>query len=65
MAATDQIFQDLTPGMKLTISGAMSRYRMSYSTAQKAMRHLWIEGFLKRQKVGRVLEYEGKQERLV
>lgn len=65
MAATDKIVHDLTPGMKITIRGAMSRYKMTYSTAQKALRELWMQSFLSREKVGRVLEYEGKQERLV
>jgi hypothetical protein len=57
--------QDMTPGMKLTISGAAARYSTSYSSAQKALRVLWRHQFLKRAKVGRHLEYEGVQERLV
>ncbi len=65
MAIEDQIIQDLTPGMKLTIRGAKSRYRTSYSSAQKALRKLWLHQFLNRQKIGRELEYEGVQERLV
>jgi len=65
MAIEDQIIQDLTPGMKLTIAGAKSRYQTSYSSAQKALRKLWRHKFLKRDKSGRVLEYEGVQERLV
>jgi DNA-binding GntR family transcriptional regulator len=65
MAIEDQIVQDLTPGMKLTIVGATSRYQVSYSSAQKALRRLWMNKFLKREKRGKVLEYEGVQERLV
>lgn len=65
MAIEDQIIQDLTPGMRLTIAGATSRYQTSYSSAQKALRKLWKHEFLNREKRGRVLEYEGKQERLV
>lgn len=65
MAISDQIVQDLTPGMKLTIAGAVSRYQTSYSSAQKTLRMLWRHEFLKRQKVGKILEYEGVQERLV
>ena len=65
MAIEDQIIQDLTPGMKLTIRGATSRYQTSYSSAQKALRNLWKHEFLLRRKTERVLEYEGVQERLV
>ncbi len=65
MAVSDQIIQDLTPGMKLTIAGAKSRYQTSYSSAQKALRELWQHEFLKREKVGNYLQYEGVQERLV
>jgi len=65
MAIVDQITQDLTPGMKLTISGAAKRYQVSYSTAQRGLRELWRYKFVSRNKVGRMLEYEGVQERLV
>ena len=65
MAIEDQIIQDLTPGMKLTIAGATTRYQSKYSTMQKALRRLWKHEFIGREKVGRVLQYEGKQERLV
>lgn len=65
MAIEDQIIQDLTPGMKLTIAGAKSRYQTSYSSAQKALRKLWLHQFLTRQKTGKTLEYEGVQDRLV
>lgn len=57
--------QDLTPGTKLSIKGAASRYSCSYSTAQKYLRELWRHGFLTREKVESKLWYEGKQERLV
>jgi len=59
------IIQDLTPGMKLTIQGATTRYQTSYSSAQKALRKLWQHEFLKRKKIERILEYEGVQERLI
>ena len=65
MAIEDQIVQDLTPGMKLTIRGATSRYQTSYSSAQKALRKLWTHKFLVREKVDNHLQYEGVQERLV
>lgn len=65
MAIEDQIVQDLTPGMKLTIQGAEKRYQTSYSSAQKALRKLWRNEFLTRNKSGKRLEYEGVQERLV
>ena len=65
MAIVDQITQDLTPGMKLTISGAAKRYNVSYSTAQKGLRVLWRHEFVQRIKLGKRLEYEGVQERLV
>ena len=65
MAIEDQIIQDLTPGMKLTIKGATSRYQTSYSSAQKALRKLWKHEFVSREKVDNHLLYEGKQERLV
>ena len=66
MAIEDRIFSDLAPGMKLTIAGAAARYQVHYSTAQKALRKLWRQKFLKRHmRIGGRLEYEGKQERLV
>jgi len=66
MAIEDRIMQDLTPGMKLSIKGAASRYNSAYSTAQKALRVLWRNEFLFRNELsGGKLEYEGKQERLV
>jgi len=65
MAIEDQIIQDLTPGMKLTIRGATTRYRTSYSSAQKALRKLWKHEFVSREKVDNHLQYEGVQERLV
>lgn len=65
MAIEDQITQDLTPGMKLTIAGAAKRYQVSYSTAQKGLRKLWRAEWLTRTKTGKKLEYEGKQERLI
>jgi DNA-binding GntR family transcriptional regulator len=65
MAIEDQITQDLTPGMRLTILGAAKRYQVSYSTAQKGLRKLWRAQWLTRRKVDKILEYEGRQERLV
>lgn len=66
MATEDQIVQDMTPGMKLTILGACDRYNLKYSTAQKALRKLWRHEFLGRQMLhGGRLEYEGKQNRLL
>lgn len=65
MAIQDQIIQDMTPGMKLTIDGAARRYCVAYSTAQKALRVLWRHEFLSRCKIGKHLEYEGVQERLL
>lgn len=61
------IMKDLTPGMTITIRGAVGRYHVSYGTAQKALRRLWRANFLKRIKVkGRKqLMYEGVQERLL
>ena len=65
MAITDQIFSDISPGMRLTIKATAKRHKVKYSTAQKALRDLWRQGFLDREKEGRVLWYEGKQERLI
>lgn len=65
MAVEDQIMQDLTPGMRITIAGAMTRYKCSYSTAQKALRRLWRQEVVIRLKREPKLEYEGKQERLI
>ena len=65
MAIEDQIVQDLTPGMKLTIQGATKRYQTSYSSAQKALRKLWKHEFVSREKVGNHLQYEGVQELLL
>lgn len=57
--------QDLTPGTRLSIKGAASRYNCSYSTAQKSLRILWRAEFISRLKIQHILWYEGKQERLV
>lgn len=65
MAMSDQIMQDITPGMRLSIKGMAKRHQVSYSTAQKALRELWKHKFLKRTKEGRELWYEGTQERLL
>ena len=65
MAIEDQIMQDLTPGTKLSIKGATSRYNCAYSTAQKGLRKLWRHNFIAREKIKNVLWYEGNQERLV
>lgn len=65
MATEDRIMQDLTPGMSLTIRAAASRYGVSYSSAQKALRSLWMHNFISREKADRVLRYEGRQERLI
>lgn len=68
MAIEDQVFEDLTPGMFLTIEGAAERYNVSYSGAQRALRKLWRAGFLKRSQDlnnKRRVIYEGCQERLL
>jgi hypothetical protein len=64
-SADDVIYRDFTPGMRLTIDGASRRYKIPYSTAQKALRRLWHGEMILRRKEGRVYVYEGKQERLM
>jgi len=57
--------QDLTPGTRLSIKGAATRYSCSYSTAQKSLRSLWRQNFLSRTTIDGLLWYEGRQERLI
>ena len=65
MAVEDMIMQDLTPGMQVTIDGTAKRHNVAYATAARALRNLWRHEFVNREKKGRILWYEGKQERLL